>query len=265
MIHFLLGFDYWPWQGSLAIGLIGVSLAIFFAVKRKEHIYGWLPILYFSLMEFLQTASNFALHELPGMGFPEEMILSINMWLTRASFTHIAFQPVFVAYFSMYFVMQAGQGHRLETRTWFTTKFLTVRTWFLTLSWIGSLIFFFRMIIPMFFDVPIEHLCPPNLALCGNVTETYVGKWHLAWQLELLALDKFYLAYYIPVFLAPFFIGAHRWAMLHLAVGPVLAMILAKDPNEMPAVWCLFSIGILTLTHVGPIHNWLTHKKRVHE
>jgi hypothetical protein len=31
---------------------------------------------------------------------------------------------------------------------------------------------------------------------------------------------------------------------MHLALGPMLATVLTTSPNEMPAIWCLFSVGL---------------------
>jgi hypothetical protein len=36
--------------------------------------------------------------------------------------------------------------------------------------------------------------------------------------------------------------------VLHALVGPVLAIQLTSEPNEMPAIWCLFSIAIVLIS-----------------
>jgi hypothetical protein len=52
-------------------------------------------------------------------------------------------------------------------------------------------------------------------------------------------------SYILAVFALPLLYGAWRFVLFHLSVGPLLALTLTDDSNEMPAIWCLFSIGIL--------------------
>ena len=52
----------------------------------------------------------------------------------------------------------------------------------------------------------------------------------------------FYLA---AVFVLPLVYGAWRFVVFHAVCGPLLARALTDNPNEMPAIWCLFSIGLL--------------------
>ena len=54
-------------------------------------------------------------------------------------------------------------------------------------------------------------------------------------------------AYFLAVFALPLVYGAWRFVAFHAMAGPVLAHLLTRDPDEMPAVWCLFSIGILAI------------------
>jgi hypothetical protein len=49
----------------------------------------------------------------------------------------------------------------------------------------------------------------------------------------------------LSVFVLPLIYGAWRFAVFHLIVGPILAYNLTNNPNEYPAIWCLFSIGIV--------------------
>ena len=49
----------------------------------------------------------------------------------------------------------------------------------------------------------------------------------------------------IVAFILPVLYGAWRLAVFHLLAGPGLAGLLTRNPNEIPAVWCLFSIAIV--------------------
>ena len=55
-------------------------------------------------------------------------------------------------------------------------------------------------------------------------------------------------SYFLAVFVLPLVYGAWRFVMFHALAGPILAASLTTDPNEMPAIWCLFSIGIILIS-----------------
>jgi hypothetical protein len=68
-------------------------------------------------------------------------------------------------------------------------------------------------------------------------------------------LDPHYLSYMFAAFAAPIIYGAWRMTIYHIIVGPALAMLLTTNKDEMPAIWCLLSIGLLLATHIP----WLNH------
>ncbi len=49
-------------------------------------------------------------------------------------------------------------------------------------------------------------------------------------------------------FILPLVYGAWRFVLFTYVAGPVAAITLTTDPNEMPAIWCLFSIGLLLIS-----------------
>ncbi|NEO26983.1 MAG: hypothetical protein F6K03_08820, partial [Kamptonema sp. SIO4C4] len=61
--------------------------------------------------------------------------------------------------------------------------------------------------------------------------------------------------YFFAVFLLPIVYGAWRLALFHLLAGPVAARMLTSNPSEMPAIWCLFSIGIVLIALSPPIRH----------
>ncbi len=63
-----------------------------------------------------------------------------------------------------------------------------------------------------------------------------------------VGLPSAFPSYVLAAFVAPLLYGAWRFVLFHLAIGPILADFLTDDPNEMPAIWCFFSIGIVTLS-----------------
>jgi hypothetical protein len=46
----------------------------------------------------------------------------------------------------------------------------------------------------------------------------------------------------------PLFYGAWRLVLFHALAGPILAGFLTSDQGEMPAIWCLFSIGLVLMS-----------------
>lgn len=60
-------------------------------------------------------------------------------------------------------------------------------------------------------------------------------------------------SYFFAVFVLPLVYGAWRLTLFHLLAGPVAAMMLTSNPSEMPAIWCLFSIGIVLIALSPPI------------
>lgn len=95
----------------------------------------------------------------------------------------------------------------------------------------------------------------PGSALCAERLCTVAGNWHIAWDIpyngllvpfELATGTQIgFPAYMAAVFLLPLIYGAWRFVLVHLFAGPVLASVLTNNPNEMPAIWCLFSIAII--------------------
>lgn len=92
-------------------------------------------------------------------------------------------------------------------------------------------------------------------ALCGTELSLAFGEWHIAWKIpynglllpqeDALEVHSGFPAYILAAFLMPLAYGAWRFVLFHALAGPILAGALTANPNEAPAVWCLFSIGIV--------------------
>ena len=100
--------------------------------------------------------------------------------------------------------------------------------------------------------------CQPGSSLCGAPLCTTSGEWHIAWQAPFngfmdfsgwsVGLPMAFPSYLVAAFFVPILYGAWRFVVFHAAIGPVLASVLTDNPNEMPAIWCFFSIGIVVLS-----------------
>lgn len=187
----------------------------------------WVTLGYFTAMEALQLGGYAVLDQ---CGTPA------NRAITWLSYLHIAFQPLFINAFAMELVPAPVKAR--------------VRPWVFGLAAASALVMLAQI-------APLPGLgdCRPGSALCAAATCTVSGDWHIAWNVPYNGLmvpfeDAFnyhpgFPTYLLAVFVLPLFYGAWRFVLMHLLCGPVLASTLTTNPNEMPAIWCLFSIMIL--------------------
>lgn len=99
--------------------------------------------------------------------------------------------------------------------------------------------------------------CRSGDSLCGTSLCTVSGDWHIGWQIPynglMIPVDRFmgtsasFPTYLLSAFIVPLFYGAWRFVIFHALLGPVFAMLVTDNPHEMPAIWCLFSVGILLI------------------
>jgi phage shock protein PspC (stress-responsive transcriptional regulator) len=110
--------------------------------------------------------------------------------------------------------------------------------------------------------------CSPGSALCAERWCTVSGDRHIAWDVRynglLLPVERFFgiypgfPTYMIAAFALPLIYGAWRFVLVHAFAEPILATALTSNPNEMPAIWCLFSIAILLISLSSPVRRGLT-------
>jgi hypothetical protein len=217
---------------SLTISAAMVTLggaATVLTIQRRDHPAVPLALGYFTVMEALQVAGYLVIDQ---CGAP------VNQTVTLLSVLHIAFQPIVINAFAMALVARAVPL-RMQVAV-YTLCALSAVVMLLQLypfAWAGS--------------------CVPGSTLCADRLCTVSGDWHLAWDVPyngLLAWIDWPLVggwgfptYMLSVFLVPLLYGAWRLVLLHLAAGPVLASLLTGNPNEVPAIWCLFSIALVLI------------------
>jgi hypothetical protein len=200
---------------------------------------------YFSLMELLQVAGYLTADDCAS---PE------NQLLAYLSFLHIVFQPLVINAFAMALV-----PHDVSRRIAVSVYVLCA---------LSSVIMLVQ--IHPFAWLPA---CRPGDALCGAELCVRSGEWHIAWDITygritdtgspfgLTSLVSF-PSYMVTVFLLPLLYGSWRFVLFHLLAGPGLANMLTSNPNEAPAIWCLFSIAIIIVC-LSPrllarleVHRW---------
>ncbi|GKY88318.1 DUF5765 domain-containing protein [Sinisalibacter aestuarii] len=223
------------WSEGASAAMFGVgAVATMVTWRRGDARAIPVTLAYFTLMEGLQVA---------GYQVLDQCTLTANKAITIASYLHIAFQPLIINAFGM-----AITGN------------VTARTRRLVylLAAIASAILLLRLL-PFGWASP----CVDGQVLCGPAWCTQSGNWHLGWAVPYydiwspilgpwLAAWVQFPAYLAAIFVIPLIYGAWRWALFHAVLGPALSILLTDDPNEMPAVWCLFSIG-LVLVSLSPM------------
>jgi hypothetical protein len=224
------------WSGEASTVLATVSLGgTAYVAMRGEKKELWLCLGYFSLMEALQAYTYTVI---------DECNSPANQVATLLGYLHIAFQPFFLNAMSLHFVPE-----RVRNRLYLPV---------FTVCFACMIVFLVRV-------YPFEwaNQCLPNWMICGAQICSYSGDWHIAWQLPAKALSLFgvwydssgFVGYFLPAFLMPMFYGSWRFTIYHLLVGPVAAFLTTSDSNEWPAIWCLFSIGLLLIVVKTPIRK----------
>ena len=216
----------WSVEASVAVACLG-SVGAAVSYYRNDPPAIWLTIGYFTVMEALQVA---------GYVVVDQCGTSANTAVTIASYLHIAFQPLFINAFAMELVPPT-----VKARVWRGVMLL-------------SLCATAIMLIQL---MPLDALgtCAAGTALCGTSFCTVSGDWHIAWNIpynglfvpiEVASGVTFgFPAYILAAFVLPLAYGAWRFVVFHALAGPILASSLTNNPNEMPAIWCLFSIFIV--------------------
>ena len=223
----------WSFGASAVFALLGFGFAIHFARKKESKLI-WIPLGYFAIMETLQALSYLYLGTCTSSG---------NQLLTFLSYMHVVFQPFFVNAFMLYFIPPKARKKIIKP--------------VFVIAGIIAIILILKI-------YPFEWAgtCAEGTALCGKVLCSYKGAIHLAWTMPMNNIGWFtFMTYYmIAAFLVPLIYGSWKTSLSGILTGPVFAIILTANPNEWPAVWCLFSVVIIMIG-IFPLRKWLHVKK----
>jgi hypothetical protein len=185
---------------------------------------------YFTVMEALQ-----------GVGYQVVDVCGspTNQVVTYLSMLHIVFQPLVINAFAMVLVAPVGRAMQTAVYTLCALASAVMLLQLYPFAWAGS--------------------CLPGANLCADRLCTVSGEWHIAWDIPynglLAGIDAAtgwavgFPTYVLAVFGLPLLYGAWRFVVFHALAGPLLASALTGNPNETPAIWCLFSIGLLAIAY----------------
>ena len=215
---------------GVTVGMVGLgTAATAVAIRRREPVAIPATLAWFTLMEALQVA---------GHATVDQCANPVNQGSALLSYLHIVFQPFFINAFAMELVPRAV---RLRMRV---------------AVFIGCGLSATVMLLQLW-PFPWAGQCQAGTTLCGSPLCTVSGGWHIGWAIpanDLLAplaavpwLSAGFPTYLLAAFGLPLLYGAWRFVVFHALVGPILAWNLTGNPLEAPAVWCLFSIGIVLI------------------
>jgi len=187
---------------------------------RKGPLEARLCIGYFAAMETLQAAQYTVVDQCDN---------PVNKVLTLLGFLHLAFQPFFVNMYLSCFMNKAQKKYKQLccALALFSGVLLTNRFW---KTW-GDI------------DCTnnIEPLCGPKLC-------SFQGDVHIAWQMPMQHADQDYFTpgfftHFFTFYLPTYAIGMWPYTVFLLASGPFLGRVLTSHQDEIPAIWCFFSIA----------------------
>lgn len=225
----------WSGEASTVLATIGFA-GTAYAAYRKEPAPLWLSLGYFSLMEALQAFTYTVI---------DQCSLPANQIATMLGYLHIAFQPFFANAVCLHFIPQ-DIAKRISSFVY-------------ALCFVSSL----YMIIQLYpFDW--AGTCHPARWLCSDHLCSVRGEWHIAWLVPVNGIGNWFADhgilfnfYALVAFVLPLVYGSWRFVAYHLLLGPFLASLLTGNKNEIPAVWCLLSIGLLLIVVKTPIRRFM--------
>ncbi|MDP1667747.1 DUF5765 domain-containing protein [Phaeovulum sp.] len=208
--------------GMAAIGVVAAG----YTWRRGDPGVVPLTLTFFAAMEGLQFGGYLVV---------DQCSSPANQSFAFLSILHIIFQPFIINAFALQLVPAAVRRRaQVPVYTLCAASSVVMLMQLFPFDWAGT--------------------CTPGSILCGEAFCTISGAWHIAWNVPYNALMApvdaalgmrwGFPTYLAVVFVVPLFYGAWRFALFHAAIGPMLASQLTPNPNEIPAIWCLFSIGI---------------------
>ena len=219
------------WGLSASVAMVGAgTVAAAVTAKQGRPTPITLTLAYFTLMEALQAAGYLVV---------DQCANALNQTIAFLSVVHIIFQPFFINAFAMELVPEPVRASvRVAVYSICAASATAMLLQLYPFDWAGT--------------------CRPGSTLCGPELCTVSGEWHIGWEVpfnglvtpieQTLGIHAAFPTYALAAFIVPVCYGAWRFAVFHALLGPILAGFLTDDPNELPAIWCLFSVGIVLLS-----------------
>ena len=218
----------WTMGVSAAMVALGGAATVV-SVRRGDTVAIPVTLGYFTLMEALQVV---------GYTVIDQCSSPVNQSVTLLSVLHIVFQPIFINAFAMTLVARpVGMAMRSLVFSLCAASSVLMLLQLYPFDWAGS--------------------CLPGTNLCAAQLCTVTGDWHQAWDVpfnglmvpveQVIGTRWGFPSYMLVTFALPLLYGAWRLVLFHALAGPVAAGLLTTNPNEVPAIWCLFSLAIVVI------------------
>jgi hypothetical protein len=238
----------WSLTASLTMMAAGSATTIY-VLRTGGPTAIWATVGYFTIIEGLQ-AGGYLVADACGT--------TTNQLITVLSFLHIVFQPFFINALAMQLIPDpVSKRIRVVVYVLCATSAAFMLAQVYPFEWAGT--------------------CRIGQALCGSKLCLRSGEWHIAWDIPYNGLARpfddvtganwGFPTYMLTALVLPLFYGSWRFAIFNLFAGPVLANMLTSNVNESPAIWCLFSIGIILIA-ISPtflrqflVERWLLWPK----
>ena len=223
--------------------VIGLAIA-WFVWTKLQNVNMTIGVLYFVGMEALQFFQYMWIDQCDS---------SINQWLTVVGFAHICFQPYFthlMNYAMFRNPIKIAQGQLIGR-----------------LCLLQAVYMFSRWVFVDMETLELNKPCADQDWINGQRLCTYMGNFHLAWELPLHSVSYFWPSNNIHLFMmfAPF-LATFNWKMilpgaLLFFSGPYLSGVITDNLHEQASIWCFFSICQIFLLVVYSYYNKLQSDK----
>lgn len=219
------------WTPEVTMLMTGAGAVATVVAARRPDLPREVPLTlaFFTAMEALQIW---------GYAVVDQCGSPANRAVAMLSMAHIVIQPIVINLFAMALLGVDAVMRRRVTLA----------------AMAGSAVMVVQLL-----PIPAFGTCTDGAILCALRWCTVSGDWHIGWEVAynglLTGVDQWTMwgfpTYMLATFGLPLLYGAWRFALFQVLFGPVLAGLLTTDPHEVPAIWCLFSIG-LTIVSLSP-------------
>lgn len=210
---------------SRNLTLLG-TLVTYILYRQGKNWTIYMPIFYFTLMEFLQYLSYQALEE-------KKQNKKWKKLLTIIIFVHIAFQP-------------------LITNIWYSNyipKNMTA-SMNLVLKLCVVVAIFMLLRLHEFIHVSDKDRCPETETMCAKKTMIQNGSKHIKYLFRMRTPDYMIPSVFILfffMFIPPLFLKINPVYYLSIVFGYILSYFIAEK-NEIASIWCTFSVPSMIIS-----------------
>jgi hypothetical protein len=202
---------------------------------------------YLALMEGLQVVGYLVIDDCSNY---------INYWITFFSYMHVCFQP---------YVLLSADYAEWEPKDKDVARRLLV---LVRLALMVGIFLMWRMISVLIGFYPAQQHGREWMMGTGPAMCTYTGNVHLGWSIPLA--ESTYLIPNISVHNVLLHMGCLTFwdrpemmarAVAMMLLGPVLAGLMTDNLGEIPAIWCLYSVGAALVGAIVPLSAAVFKKK----